>query len=167
MIVNDSKKSTNDVKEFINNNYSFFTQDTRNKMIIGINSYLNHQQSSNTAETIITKEYYAIAMQLSESEDLMCCLVQEGTGNTLETSKLVEWYLPYHSMKSIITNKITDDLYVIPEQYFKFKVTYDDFNSKIEYQFFTVEQTKELEELFKKPDCFEDLGDVNFLNGDK
>lgn len=112
-------------------------------------------------------EYYAVATQLSESEDLMCCTVQEGTGNTLETSELVERYLPYSAMKSIITNKITDDLLVVPEQYFKFKVIEDVANNTIEYQFFTVEQTKELEELFEKPDYFKDIDEdtLKFLKG--
>ena len=237
--------TTNDIKDFINTNYSFFTEDTRNKMILGINNYLHPQQSYNSEEIIKSTiktdtiellkqkmiatfrkkgddkmlvtgrksysgneiadaveketelgvntlnniiqlsldlisrdkihlgdkkvtEYYAVATQLSESEDLMCCTVQEGTGNTLETSELIERYLPYSAMKSIITNKITDDLYVTPEQYFKYKIIEDVANNTIEYQFFAVEQTKELEELFKIPDYFKDIDErtLKFLKSE-
>lgn len=38
--INISLPVKNDIKEFVNINYSFFTEDTRNKMILGINGYL-------------------------------------------------------------------------------------------------------------------------------
>ncbi len=134
--------------------------------IIQLTLDLINRDKINIGDKKVT-EYYAVATQLSESEDLMCCTVQEGTGNTLETSELVERYLPYSAMKSIITNKITDDLLVVPEQYFKFKVIEDVANNTIEYQFFAVEQTKELEELFEKPDYFKDIDEdtLKFLKG--
>jgi hypothetical protein len=52
---------------------------------------------------------YGIAMQLSDDMMSMCCLLQMGTGNTLETSYLVERWFPFSAMKNVITNQITDD----------------------------------------------------------
>ncbi len=109
------------------------------------------------------KEYYGIAMQLSDDEHLMICLMQEGTGNTKETSNLVERCFPYSAMKSIITNRIDDNFYVMPEQFFKVKIT--EGVNKIEYQFYFQEETAELNTLFEKPDYIEDL-DLSFLNGE-
>ncbi len=166
MLVTGRKSySGNEIANEVENETEFGV-DTLNK-IIQLSLDLISRDKIHLGDKKVT-EYYAIAMQLSEGEDLMLCLVQEGTGNTLETSELVERYLPYSAMKSIITNKITDDLYVTPEQYFKFKVLEDLANNTIEYQFFAVEQTKELEELFKIPDYFKDIDEdtLKFLKGE-
>jgi hypothetical protein len=40
-ILISSKQNEDEVKEFVNTNYSFFTEDTRKKMILGINSWIN------------------------------------------------------------------------------------------------------------------------------
>jgi len=42
--INISLPVKNDIKEFVNINYSFFTEDTRNKMILGINDYLKQNK---------------------------------------------------------------------------------------------------------------------------
>ncbi len=110
----------------------------------------------------IVKEFYAIALQLSDDEQLMYSLVQEGTSNTKETSNLVTRLFPYSPMKHIITN-IQDNHEVVPEQYFKVKVTEE--VGKIEYEFYPQERTEALDKLFTKPDYFEDL-DISFLNGE-
>lgn len=115
-------------------------------------------ESYTTASTI--NEYYGIAMQLSDDEYSMCCLLQIGTGNTKETSNLVERWFPYSAIKHIITNKIDDEFYVSPEQYFKVKIT-ESVNS-IGYEFYQQEETAELVSLFEKPNYFEGL-DASFL----
>ena len=104
------------------------------------------------------REYYGVAMQLSEDKDLMHCLVQEGTGNTIQTSELVSHYFPYEPMKNIITNKINDEYDVCPEQLFKVRITISGTKKNIiQYEFFNVEETKEINDLFIKPDYFEGL----------
>lgn len=108
-----------------------------------------------------SKVYYGIAMMVSDDEESMCCLLQMGTGNTKETSNLVESWLPYSAIKGVITNKIDDNFYVQPEQFFKVKIT-EGLNS-ISYEFYKQEKTDELVSLFEKPDYFEDL-DTSFLN---
>jgi hypothetical protein len=106
-------------------------------------------------------EYYGIAMMLSDDEYSMCCLLQIGTGNTKETSNLVERWFPYSAMKSVITNKIDDEFYVRPEQFFKVKII-EGLNS-ISYEFYQQEETQELVSLFEKPNYFEGLN-TSFLN---
>lgn len=106
-------------------------------------------------------EFYGIAMQLSDDEFSMHCLLQEGTGNTVETSNLVSRWFPFSAMKNVITNKIDEQFYVMPEQYFRVVITEED--NKITYEFFAQEETKELNELFEKPDYFKNL-DISFLN---
>ena len=108
-------------------------------------------------------EYYGLAMQLSDGGDLMCCMVQEGTGNTIETSNLIERWFPYSAIKSVITNPINDENYVTPSQYFKVVVT--EWENGISYEFYSQLETPELNTMFQKPDYFADLGDTSFLNG--
>lgn len=100
-------------------------------------------------------EYYGIAMMLSEDKQSMHCLLQIGTGNTKETSNLVDRWFPYSAMKSIITNRIDDSFYVIPEQFFKVRIT-EGINS-ITYEFYYQEETPELISLFEKPNYFEGI----------
>lgn len=104
-------------------------------------------------------EYYGIALMLSEHKNLMCCLLQMGTGNTKETSNLVERWFLYESMKDIITN-INEENYVTPEQFFRVKIIED--MNVMRYEFYKQEKTPELVSLFEKPDYFEDL-DTSFL----
>lgn len=106
-------------------------------------------------------EYYGIAMMLSDDGYSMCCLLQMGTGNTEETSNLVERWFPYSAMKGVITNKIDDEFYVRPEQFFRVKII-EGINS-IAYEFYTQEETEELVSLFEKPNYFEGI-DTFFLN---
>lgn len=117
-------------------------------------------------EPCTIKEYYGIAMALSDDEQQMECLLQEGTGNAVETSKLVTHLFPYSAMKKVITNEIDKSVgirnnLVTPEQFFKVKITESE--GKITYSFFAQEETEELVELFKKPDYFKDLGDTSFF----
>ncbi len=120
----------------------------------------SHANNRLSVATGTVNEYYGIAMQLSDDEYSMCCLLQIGTGNTKETSRLVERWFPYSAMKQIITNKIDDEFYVSPEQYFKVKIT-EGVNS-IAYEFYQQEETAELDSLFEKPNYFEGL-DTSFL----
>jgi len=108
-------------------------------------------------------EYYGIALILSEDEYSMCCLVQLGTGNTVETSKLVERHFPYSAMKNIITNEIDDRFYVKPQQFFKARETKGE--NSISFEFFLQEETAELISLFEKPNYFEGL-DTSFLKSE-
>jgi hypothetical protein len=110
----------------------------------------------------IVNEYYGIAMMLSDDEDSMHCLLQMGTGNTRKTSNLVERWFPYSAMKGVITNKIDDEFYVRPEQFFKVKIT--EGTNSISYEFYQQEETAELVSLFQKPNYFEEI-DASFLNG--
>jgi hypothetical protein len=109
-----------------------------------------------------TEEYFGIALELSEDRKQMCCLIQEGTGNTVETSNLVERYFPYRPMKDIITNKIDEDGYVRPQQFFKVIITQED--NCISCKFFNQEETEELKALFEKPNYFEGM-DLSFKSG--
>lgn len=113
-------------------------------------------------EPCTIKEYYGIALALSDDEEKMECLLQEGTGNTIETSSLVTRWFPYSAMKNVITNEIDKETnYVRPQQFFKVRIKESD--NKIEYGFFSQEETKELVELFEMPDYFKDLGDTPFF----
>lgn len=103
----------------------------------------------------MVSEHYGIAMMLSDDKYSMCCLLQLGTGNTKETSNLVERWLPYSAMKDIIINKIDDEFYVQPEQFFKVKIIEGE--NSISYEFYHQEKTPELVSLFEKPNYFEDL----------
>lgn len=110
------------------------------------------------------KTFYGIAMQLTDDERYMICLLQEGTGNTKETSKLTEYLFPYGPMKgTVIINPINDENYVTPQQYFQITIT--ETPGRIEYEFNQVDETPELIALFVPPDYFSDL-DTDFLKGD-
>lgn len=108
----------------------------------------------------MNNEYYGIAMSILNSK--VCCLLQIGTGNTKETSNLVERWFPYSVMKHIIktTGQVNEEIYIRPEQFFKVKIVQGENN--ISYEFYHQERTEELVSLFEKPDYFEDL-DISFL----
>lgn len=110
-----------------------------------------------------TEEYLGIAMFLCNDKVTMNCLIQEGTGNTIETSNMVERYYPYEEMRHIITNSISEEGYVLPQQYFKLKSTAH--ADTVTYEFFPVEVTPDLTALFKMPDYFSGLKDTAFVTG--
>lgn len=95
----------------------------------------------------------------------MCCIVQYGTSNTKETSKLQEEWYPYADFKGILKSKVKDDLYVEEVEFVKITITKEK-GKKPQYTFTRLgqyEEMKELVELFKVPDYFEDK-DYSFLN---
>lgn len=104
-------------------------------------------------------EYFGIALMLSDDEYSMCCVLQFGTGNTKETSKLVERWFPYSPMKNIVGDNIGNDFYVRPQQYFKVKIT--ESIGFISYEFSKEEETSELLSLLKTPDYFEGFDDLD------
>ena len=111
----------------------------------------------------MNKEYYGIAMSILNSN--VCCLLQIGTGNTKETSNLVERWFPYSVMKHVLpiietTGQVDEEIYILPEQFFKVKII--EGKNNISYEFYHQERTEELVSLFKKPNYFEDL-DISFL----
>lgn len=101
------------------------------------------------------KEYYGLTLQVTEHLDTIECLIQEGTGNTIKTSNLTVKYFPLDKMKHVITKPISKDGYV--RQFFKVKVA-----EGRKFEFYSVEETDELNSLFEKPDYFKDL-DVSHL----
>lgn len=106
------------------------------------------------------KEYYGIALQLSDDEESMCCVLQMGTGNTIETSNLVEKWFPYSAMKNIINN-FDGEFFVRKDAFFKVKISLEP--NKISYEFSKEEETAELISLLKKPDYFVGI-DRDFWN---
>jgi len=105
------------------------------------------------------KEYYLQALQLSDNEHDVFCLVQEGTGNTVETSELVERIFPYSPMKHLINN-VNDDFTIFPHQLIKIRITEE--VGSIKYEFFEQKETEEIKNLFIKPDYFADIN-TDFL----
>lgn len=103
----------------------------------------------------ITNTYYGTAQELSEDEQSVCCVVQLGTGNTKKTSKLVERWFPYSAMKNIVGHYLEDDFSIYPKVYFRVKIT--EGNNSIKYKFYRQKPTKEIKDLFKKPDYFNGL----------
>ena len=90
-------------------------------------------------------EYYGIALQLSEDERSMICVVQIGTGNTVETSKLAEVLFDYSAMKNIIPeNQIDDEFYVTNTKDSFFKVKTIEGNNCIYHEFTKIKPSEEL-----------------------
>lgn len=111
----------------------------------------------------IQKEnYYGMTQCLSDNGKLMCCIVQYGTGNTKETTNLKEKWFPYSKLKPILKSNVREDLYVENVEFVKISIVKEK-GKKTKYEFEWVEETKELNELFKVPDFFEDL-DLSFLD---
>lgn len=108
-----------------------------------------------------SKEYYGYALQLSDDAKLVECVVQYGSGNTIETSNLETVYFPYQPMIDIINDQQIDDEYIItPPLLFRVKITTE--KNRIAYEFFSQEKTPEIVSLMKKPDYFKDI-DINTL----
>ena len=116
-----------------------------------------------TDTNVIINEFFAYAMMVSDDSHSVCCLVQEGTGNTIETSKLVERWFPYSPLKAIIGDAIIEDGFVYPPNLFKVKITENKFMAKIKYVFYKHKETLEIVELFKKPEYFKDT-DISLID---
>lgn len=110
-------------------------------------------------------QYFGQALMLSEDEKSMYCILQMGTGNTKETSNLVETWFPYSAMKRIITNEIDKDNYVVPNQFFS--VTIQEGEDFISYKFYQIDdEDGHLESLFTPPNYFEGLENTAFFTPD-
>jgi len=106
----------------------------------------------------MTKTYFGIAKVLSDDNKFVECLLQKGTGNTIETSELVSEWFEYSEMKHVITNEICKERgikynLIMPQQFFKVEIA--EVDGKIINKFYEQEETEELNDLFTKPDYFE------------
>lgn len=115
------------------------------------------------------KTFFGIAMCLSDDNKSVECLLQKGTGNTIETSKLKTQYFPYSEMKNVITNSICKEIgtnynLIMPQQFFKVDIIESD--NKVSYNFYKQDETPELVSLFEKPDYFAGLDLTDFFNSD-
>lgn len=112
-----------------------------------------------------TNEYYGRAFCLSDNGDSVCCAVQEGTGNTVETSNIKERWFPQSLFKDIIGNdNVKEDYHFKTCPYFKIKITEKPGTMLMEVV--KQEPTSEIVALLNPPDYFADFGDTSFLNSD-
>lgn len=105
--------------------------------------------------------YYGIALMLSEDHKNVCCVIQEGTGNTVETSNLTERWFSYLMLTDIIEGFVDEDDYIRPQRYFRIEIVHE--ANRLTTSFFPEEETDELRMLFDKPDYFEDFDGDDIL----
>jgi hypothetical protein len=131
------------------------------RIVINGETYVNEKSKRVLTKSTKSDEYYGQAMMISDDQHSVCCVVQEGTGNTKETTKLVERWFPYSAMKGVITNEISNDGYIRPQQLFKVAINHGE--NEISYKFHSQEETPDIMALFEKPDYFDGIDTFGFM----